>query len=458
MTAVEKYLPIYQDALEKYAEAHPHWRIEVLVSLIKWSLKSLKHYIEDGHDPEITWESPFVELHYPVDWSWKGRAHGEVMSGGYIFGKITPRNMATKKLAVKTLARTMACQFNATMMADATNWAWYKKLNNYYTPILPIGLSGELNAIKIKRQRREYFEEIVRPFSIGAARIDCGGMERKPGTPVPTQAIEKLEEINERMDIRGIRFTGNVNGRKFDMGLVFEIHPLIADYDKGKAYHSVVVGLAVLRAMDENELVGDTPAKWPKSERTKFWDELLRKVEKITNLLIPKNESRESVILSVNSTLKIPVEHWRPENQSAEIKKVADALAKIGELHGLKVETAKDVVENHHQDICPVCGWIHDVGFTQIKPTQDKVITLSGILPDIVAVVHHAHEKDFPALSSKDDELLRICGGYRNACKAFDDLNHRDDYKSLFDTRKRGFISLRGAIGRNRKKSEARPE
>src|SRR5436305_12640799 len=128
------------------------------------------------------------------------------------------------------------------------------------------------------------------------------------------------------MYIKGIRFTGDINGRKFDVGLVFEIHPLIADYDHRKAYHPVVVGLAVLHEIVGNQLVGDTPAKWPKSDRAEFWDELFREVEKITDLLIPKPESRESMILSINSTLEIPVEHWRPENQSAKIKKVADAL------------------------------------------------------------------------------------------------------------------------------------
>lgn len=458
MTAGEKYLLIYQNALNKHEGAHPNWRIEVLVSLIKWGLKSLKHYIEDVPDPKITWDSPFVELHYPVDWNWEGRSGGDLVPAGYIFGNLTRRNMATKQSAVRTLSQTMAKQFNAMMMADATNWAWYEKFNNYYTPVLPVGLSAALNAIKGKRQRRDYFEEIVRPFSIGAARIDFSGMKWKSGARVPKRAMEQLAEISERVNIKGIRFSGNANGQKFEVGLVFEIHPLIADYDERKAYHPVVVGLAVLRRMVGNDLVGGTPARWPKSERAEFWDKSLQEVDKITGQLIPKTESRESVILSVNSTLKIPVEHWRPENQGAEIKKLADALAQIGELKDFKVESARNISEIHDQNACAVCGWIHDAGFTQIKPAHDSTIMLPGVLPEIVAVVHRSHEKGFPALSTKDDELLRICGGYRNPCKAFDDLNHRDDYKDLFDTRKRGFISLRGANGRNRKKSEARPE
>jgi len=459
MPAFEKYFPIYQNALNHYEKEHPHWRIEVLVSLIKWGLKSLKYYIEDVRDPKITWESPLVELHYPINWNWKKRGSGDMAPGGHIYGQFTPQNTATKKLAAKTLGQTMARQFNAMTLADATNWAWYEKLNNHYTPRLPFQLFVELNAIKSKRQRREFFEELVRPFSIGATRIDLSGMEMKPGARVPKRVTKQLMETNQRMDIRGIRFTGDVNGRKFDMGLVFEIHPLIADYDQQKAFHPVVVGLAVLNArLVRGEIVQETPAKWPKCDREEFWEGLLRELEKLTGLLIPKTESQESVILSVNSTLKIPVDHWQPENRSAEIKKVADALAQIGELAQLNVESTKSIDDAHRQAVCPVCSWVHDAGFTQIKTNQEQVITLGGILPDIVALVHRAHEKGLAGLSTKDDKLLEICGGYGNPCKAFDDLKHRNDYKILFDTRKRGFISLRGANGINRNKSEASPE
>lgn len=460
MKPVEKYFPIYQNALSQYEKDHPHWRIEVLVSLIKWSLKSLKHYIEDVQDSEIFWESPFVELPYAVDWNWKERGSGDAAPGGHIFGKFTPRNTATKKLAVKTLSQTMASQFNAMALADATNWAWYEKLNNYYTPHLPMQLFVELNAIKGKHARRKAFDEIIRPFSIGATRIDLSGIDIEAGAN-PKRVAKQLAKTDQQMDIRGIRFTGDVNGRKFDMGLVFEIHPLIADYDRKKAYHPVVVGLAVLNGnarLVGGEVVQDTPAKWPKSDREEFWEGLLRELEKLSGLLIPKTESRESVIVSVNSKLKIPLEHWKPENRSAEIKKMADALAQFGELDQFNVESSKSIDDAHRQNVCRVCGRIHDAGFTQIKGNQDEVITLGGILPDIVALVHSAHEKGLAGLSTKDDKLLKICGGYGNPCKAFDDLKHRNDYKNLFDTRKRGFISLRGAIGINRNKSEADPE
>jgi hypothetical protein len=461
MKPFEKYFPLYKKILAQHEDEHPNWRIEVLVSLIKWSLKSLEHYIEDARDSAISWESPFVELHYPINWDWESAGSDESVSRGHVYGKLTRQNMATKKLAVKTLSQTMARQFNAIALAEATNWAWYETRNNYYTPFLPVETSEALMAIKNHRQRRQFFEEVVRPFSIGATRIDLDLKKMRSGARIPQRVTKRLSESNNGMDISGIRFTGDVNGQEFDMGLVFEIHPLIADYDQKKAYHPLVVGLAVLNGnarLVNGDFVQDTPAGWPKSDRVEFWKALFREMEKLTGQLIPKAESRESVILTVNSTLKIPVEHWRPENRSAEIKKVADALALLGEVEGLKIEDPKSTGNRVHHAVCPVCGWIHDAGFTQIKIGDGAVITLGGILPDIVALVHRAHANALMGLSTKDEELIKACGGYRHPCKAFDDLKHRNDYKRLFDTRKRGFLSLRGAIGINRNKPEPGPE
>ncbi|MBE0543583.1 MAG: toll/interleukin-1 receptor domain-containing protein [Verrucomicrobia bacterium] len=340
-TRIQKYRASYQNAVENYERDHPHWRIEVLVSLIKWSLRSLRHYVEKARDSEITWNSPFVELHYPVDWNWKARGNADIAPGGHLFGKLTRQNTATKELAVKTLSRTMARQFNAMTLAEVTNWAWYEKLNDYYTPVLPVETSVELNAIKGERQRRAAFDELVRPFSMAATRMDASILELKSGTRVPKRLLERQPQ----MDFPGIRFTGDVSGRNIDMGLIFEIHPLIADYDRKKAYHPVVIGLAVLNArFVDGEVLQDTPASWPRADRKQFWEGLLREIDNLTEELIPQQETQQSVILSVNSTLKIPVEHWRPEIRSAEIKRVSDALAKLGEVDDLCVVS----VGNYH--------------------------------------------------------------------------------------------------------------
>jgi len=79
----------------------------------------------------------------------------------------------------------------------------------------------------------------------------------------------------------------------------------------------------------------------------------------------------------------------------------------------------------------------------QIDTGQPVNIVLNGRLPQIVATVHRAHEQGHAGLDIKDAELQKSCGGYHHPCKAFNDLKHRHDYKTLFDTRQRGRLSLR---------------
>ena len=59
----DKYVKIFQSTLEAYEKEHPHWQIEVLVSLIGRGLLGLKQHLEAGNKTGITWEHPFVELH-----------------------------------------------------------------------------------------------------------------------------------------------------------------------------------------------------------------------------------------------------------------------------------------------------------------------------------------------------------------------------------------------------------
>jgi hypothetical protein len=81
--------------------------MEVLVSLIRWSLKSLRHYLENARDQEITWESPFVELPYAVEWDWQASRKRGTKHGRILYGNITDQNVAGKK-ALETFRKSLA--------------------------------------------------------------------------------------------------------------------------------------------------------------------------------------------------------------------------------------------------------------------------------------------------------------------------------------------------------------
>jgi hypothetical protein len=200
--------------------------------------------------------------------------------------------------------------------------------------------------------------------------------------------------------------------------------------------------------MESSEIVEESPVAWPHSDKEKFWEGLFNEIGKMAEILISQTKIQESVILPVSSKLKIPAQWWQPENRSATMKLIADVQGKIGEIIEFAVGPSDNIGSKTIQKCCNVCQWMHDVGFTQIKVSNDKVISLGGVLPNIFAAVHRAHESGLPALSTKDPELQRICGSYKHPSKAFDDLKHGEDYKILF-FRRRGFISLRGAAGIN---------
>ena len=359
MKRFEKYIPILQNALEDYQKSHPQWRLEVLVSLFERGMKSLKHYVEDPQEREINWNSPFVELHYPVDWNWHPRGEGGIAPGGHIFGEFT-KEYGDQSLATNTLGKIMVHWFNAATLAEVTNWAWYEKINNYYTPVLPIHLARQLNSIKNKREQREAFDELVRPFSIGSASIDFGGVQTTDGNRGPKQVTKQLEKMQKLLHFQGIGISGDINGRKIKMSLLFQIHPLIADYDQKKAYHPVIIGLVIEPEFSGQDVVPETPADWPQKDRELLWDELVTEIGQAMDGLIPKTESQDSIILSVNAKIKIPAEWWRPENRGAAIKHITDLQSQAGDLIGISVERAERGLEGPAKEVCRVCGWIHD--------------------------------------------------------------------------------------------------
>ena len=127
----------------------------------------------------------------------------------------------------------------------------------------------------------------------------------------------------------------------------------------------------------------------------------------------------------------------------AEVKHRAGVLAALEALKADRPAHAKRQ-QKAEKERCRVCGWVHDTSLTQFAIPGHDAISLRGVLPDIVRAVQQAHERGLAGLSSKDEALVKVVGGYRHPCKAFHDLKQREAYKALFDTSCRGFIALRG--------------
>lgn len=92
---------------------------------------------------------------------------------------------------------------------------------------------------------------------------------------------------------------------------------------------------------------------------------------------------------------------------------------------------------------CAICSWSHDDKFTLIHIPGKAPIRLDGILSDIVAQVHRAHEECSAPMLTKNV----ACGGYGKPSKAFYDLGRSESREAIFDTSKRGYIALRVGAG-----------
>jgi hypothetical protein len=87
---MEPYLRVLDSSIEQHTKDRPEWRTEVVLSIIRWALGGLKFHLEDA-ESQAAWESPFVELHYPVEWNWDldpSAKEGDTVQSGELFGHI----------------------------------------------------------------------------------------------------------------------------------------------------------------------------------------------------------------------------------------------------------------------------------------------------------------------------------------------------------------------------------
>ena len=336
----DKYARKLQDALAAYENDHPHWQIEVLISLIKRSLFGLRQKIANPKNNSVTWDSPFSEFQYPVEWDWSVK---DIKASKLVTGKFTDENTRDPETARNTLSEIMVGHLNLLALQNFTNHVWLEKRGGACSVFLPPELGEELQAITDKRQRQELLEEFSHPFSIGAASIDFGTDELQHGERISKRAARQLAKIDKLIAIRRVGVSCDINGRHIEMSLVFQIHPLTIDYEKQAAYHRLTVGLFMPPEVMGNEVITVTPADWPQNDVETLWKEFLKEVDRIADQLIPKAESQNSVIYSVNVNLQldIPLASSSPAESNAAIKQLYEHVAQGRYVRGFNVQPAE---------------------------------------------------------------------------------------------------------------------
>lgn len=379
----DKYIEALQGALDVYEKEHPHWKTEVLISLIERGLTGLRQQIEDRTNDHVTWDSPFADFHYPVDWDWNVK---DVRFGKLLSGILTHRNTRDPDTARATLSEMMVKHLNTLALQELTNGVWLEKRGMGYSVFLPPKLNDELQGVRGERQRRELLQEFSHPFSIGAASIDFG--ELREGQRISKQAARQLAKIDKLIAIRRIGFSGDVNGRHIEMWLVFQIHPLTIDYERKKAFHLITVGLFTPPEVAENDIITRTPSDWPHSDIESLWTEIFREVGKIGDYLIPKRESQTSEILVVNARLEIPLASSSPEERNAAKKRIMDALSQTGLVKEISMKSpesnavsisAKPPAEEEKAPATAAEGVMRLIWKSRFKWPAAILLTLAGV-------------------------------------------------------------------------------
>lgn len=155
-------------------------------------------------------------------------------------------------------------------------------------------------------------------------------------------------------------------------------------------------------------------------------------------LPVPPSQASGPQFIRLNLSVDVPLDAVASKDLAAPVKEFVQKITQLG-----------GRLPTDRGGTCPVCGWIHDADFTLINLGDGEIIHLGGVLPNIVSLVHKSHANGLGGMSTKDAALLRACSSYLHPSKAFHSLKHSSDYQRLFNTRKRGFLSLGIPLGTN---------
>ena len=329
---------ILPEILGEWESSHSDWQIEVLLWILDASLKSLRHYIELSEGPEISWQSPFVELHFPVQCSWNQGDRG-LPSFELIAGHITEDDVKDINSAKSKLTKILVEQIQIVALQEFTNHTGFEKRDGELRAVLD---PSEVELIRESFPPEDHDREINRlfwPLSFGAGHIDYGSdpedsIEEEP--EISEDAYAQIEAIREPL----LSVPFEANGRKLRVITVLEINPLIADFEKKEAYFPIVVGLAVQldseppEAESMSEIVEAAAlTEWPEEQRIELWEALDYLLQRTLEECDPEPDPEMvEAIVEVSAQIRFMVPRGDNDSLNKAIACLNESLGKGGEI------------------------------------------------------------------------------------------------------------------------------
>jgi len=292
----DKVLEIYGNFTDKYEKEEPDWIILTAFHLVRNSLYSLRQYIKnpDPLFPDISWENPWVELQYPVEWNWRH----EERQGGALFGQFTEEELKDKDTITKKLVEMFFKQKELFVLGLLTDQAALGKRGNKYQALLPLDMIEELDKLP-EDERKARLDELYKPNYFGTVNEESPLMEEGEteggGKPLPSLRFNPKDEEGRLI---------------FDCHISVEFHPLVVDEDERRAYFPVVVGLTFIPS-EENPY--PDPSTWTQELQEMFWDTLDKGVGQAIDGLSRYGKPKEETLPLTETPAKEETETFNRE-------------------------------------------------------------------------------------------------------------------------------------------------
>jgi len=352
-----------------------HPVLPLLLHVLRSGVEDLRRGLEDPELPRPSWERPYLELRYPIEWSAAGldpdtapRALGalEVIES---FPDDPPEESPGLR-AYPGLAH----------LASLTGSAVQLRRGEALVPTLPAPQVAELTALPAPERETE-LARLFAPYRFGPPTDEEGPAPRDPSHPQLPLDLLRFQDTRED----GSPYTGTVAG---------QVLPIVVDSDEGRVYLPIVVGLHLSTPGEPPE--GDTldPRGWTAGERAALWSSVEALFERAAKHLglsssrrlpaLPTPNSREAppeVLRSIMSPVAIPQLPIRTSHFGALQRGIGRAFAGYGKIPDLDL-AGKEALEEAQRRFWPVLERHLDTdapGWSRSREQGKTVYTLPGL-------------------------------------------------------------------------------
>ncbi len=246
-----------------------------LFGVLAGAVENLHGYMEGDPDGGSTWENPFVELHYPVEWDWAGMAPIPVHA-------FPDEDLETEARVVERLAEDQIRVLHLEVMKRLTRGAAVHIKDGVPLPLIAPEVQAAADAMS-EEERDAFFADFGEPFEVG------GVLSAVPEEDEPEDGAEVAPGLAARLELAEpfLEFSGDVNGEPFSGSTYFRVDPLVVHEDEKRAFYPVTVGLFVHPKADGTE---HDFGSLPREDRESFWKVFIGTIREAEEKLWAKTE------------------------------------------------------------------------------------------------------------------------------------------------------------------------